>query len=169
MVHYDLDVSGLLSFAPRGAGEILTTGGGTLRFSATTRYFGIALGAAGVAPNTLALTGGTARLLRMPIDLDLRGTLRRGRFEGIADVGLVVSILGLSGHGYIGDRSTTGVNAGIRLSAALRIWLGRVAPFVAAEALIDPMPFDLHAGNTLVGTTPQLWIGVLAGLAVRIH
>jgi hypothetical protein len=133
---------------------------------------GLAAGVAGVSPMTLDLTTpGTARVTRVPFDVDAVARLRRGGFEVGAEVGFAAAVLSVAGAGFGADLRATRLEAGVRAAVTLTWWRSdRLAPFVALEAVVVPRPFDLAAsGADPLGRTPYLWGGIAAGLALDLH
>ncbi len=167
----ELEIGAVLAAAPRLDGAAVPLAGGVgVRVAAGAGPLLLTLGISALSPVTLALSGATAQMLRLPLDLSLRGTLRRGRVEGAADVGLMLAMLLLQGMDPRAAGPAFRVDPGVRLAAALRVWVGRLAPFAALQAGVSPRPYDLQLDpQGIVGHTPVLWLEASAGLLVRLQ
>ncbi|HEY3357613.1 MAG TPA: hypothetical protein VGQ83_30455, partial [Polyangia bacterium] len=156
--------------APGRGNDAGVTGGGAVRLRVAGRRLGVAFGAAGLAPATVTLARGQARLTRVPVELDLTAAVRARRLELIAGVGLAAAALAVTGQGFAADLGTTRLDLGLHGAVTAR-WRGggRVAPFVGLEATLLPRPYDLAvAGLGEVGRTPLLWVRVVAGAALAL-
>src|SRR5260221_205945 len=80
--------------APQGG---LVTGGAWARLAVGVGRLWCVLGVTAAAPLTESLGVGTATISRVPLDLGLRGALRRGRIEGDLDLGLSATVLSVAG------------------------------------------------------------------------
>lgn len=172
----DVEAAGAVLIAPRtGEGErALVTGGGGLRLVGTWGFAGLAIGARGLAPATIAddrLRPGSALVTRVPVEVDLRLGLRRGRVELFAEAGAEVAVVVMEGRGFDENRAGTRVEAGLRAQMGMRLWIGeRVAPLVAVEAAWVPRTHDLVLDpRGVVASTPPVWIGVSLGVAFRVR
>ncbi len=164
-----LEFAGVLDGTPDSHRAI--SGGASLRASLGLDHFAIVLGISGTSPTTLAFSHSSAHLERLPIDVDLRGALRVKRFELTLDLGFVTDVLFISGDDITVKNHGVRVDFGLRVALEAKVWIkNRVAPFVALQALISPIPIEFSADPYgSVGATPYLWLGGLAGLAIRLH
>jgi len=166
-----LEIGGVFDAAPRSVSNSLFSGGAQVRLFVGARYVGAVVGIAGLSPTTLQVTGARARLARVPIDLAVRGQLRRGRLALSLDAGVVIAIQITNGLDVAPSLEETRMEVGVRIAAKVEYWAWkRVAPFIAIQGEYVPVPSDLvlpAAG--IVGTTPQFWVGGALGLALRLR
>jgi hypothetical protein len=161
----DVDAGGLAMVAPPIADSpLMWTGGGVLRAGLMVSRFGVALGVSGLAPSSVP--GQPARMVRVPVDVSARLSLRRGRFEGLFDLGFLGAALIVDGS----LRRDTRFEAGARAAAMLRAWLhDRIALFASVEADAVATPYSLLVGDMRVASTPPLWLGVAIGVTARMR
>jgi hypothetical protein len=172
----ELDVSGTL-VATAGADTTSSTpsGGATLRGSIGYRrrraLVGAAIGVTASAPVSLKYGDAGSRVLRIPIDLSLHASYRSGRWEGGAEAGPVLSVLIVSGDGFVVNQQTVRPELGIRAGLFGLVWLTRrLAAVVAFDAVAIPVPYDVAvAPQGTVGQLPKVWLSASAGLALNIH
>jgi hypothetical protein len=117
------------------------------------------------------LQGGAVQLGHVPIDLDARFALRRGRLELAGEVGVGLLVVDVRGQGFFTDQHSVGIEWGVRGAASLRVWLrDRVAPVLGVSLLGVPAPVEfVVARGGVVGSDPKLWLDVSLGLAVRLQ
>ncbi len=168
----ELELAGLFGGAPNAD----VTGGGSARFAITAHRaggqvgVGGSIGAAGLAPTSLDLAGGRARLIRVPADVSLRFQYRRGRWQLDADAGLSLAVLIVSGQGLANPTRQTVLDLGVRGALSATLWLSRrVAPFVSLEATGSPSRYQLAVHDSgIVGQTPAIWIAGALGIKLNL-
>jgi hypothetical protein len=145
-------------------------GGGALELFVGNRFIGGVVGAAGLSPVTLQVTGARARLFRVPVVAAVRGQLRRGALGLALDLGLLMSFQITEGVDITPSLRETRLDLGLRVAAQVSWWLRpRVAVVAGAHFEWLPSPNDLLlAGAGTVGTTPSYWLGASLGVAVRL-
>ena len=166
-----LEVAGLVDAAPRSGTNSLWSGGAALRLFVGARHVGGLLGIAGLSPTTMGLGMASARLTRVPIDVGVRGQLRRGRLGLSLEGGAVMTIQITEGVDVTPSLRETRLELGVRAAAKVEYWVTRrIAPFVAIHGEYVPLPYDLvlPAVGT-VGMTPRFWVGAMLGLALRLR
>ena len=165
----DIELLAQLDATPEDRGGI--AGGSMVRASIGLPFVRVTLGVGGLSPVDLQIGDVRGRFTRIPLDLGLRGVLRRGRVELDGDLGFAATVT--QGQGVSLPRNSQGVrlDPGIRLAISLRIWFeNRVAPFVGFQTVIAPEPIDLALNPVgKVGSAPQFWLGAILGLTVRLH
>ena len=146
-------------------------GGGELQLFVGNRFVGGVVGAEGLSPVTLSVTGARARLTRVPLFAALRGQLRRRALELAIELGLVLSFQVTQGLDVSPSLRQTRLDPGLRAASQLVWWLRpRVGLIVGARFEWLPRPNDLLlTGAGSVGTTPSYWIGAMLGLAVELE
>ena len=166
----DLEFGGLFDSAPR-ASSSLFSGGAEVRATIGGKIAGVALGIGGLSSTSLALPTGHAQLTRIPIDLSLRLSLRRARFDFAGDLGLAATVLLADGVDITSTQRAIHLDLGLRLGALVRLWVHpRIAPYLALHATISPRPENLQIEPIgTVETLPIAWIGISAGLSVKLH
>jgi hypothetical protein len=164
----DLELGGVLDGAP---GDGLLSGGGSARLALGARSFYGVLGATALAPTTVTLPVGGARVLRVPFDVGVRGALRRGRIEVFGDLAFSASVLSVEGTGLATPRSEVRFEPGVRAALGARLWIAaRIAAFAAFEAVIVPLPHQLTVEQTSVNVAlPTVWLAGAIGIAFRVH
>jgi hypothetical protein len=165
-----LDVGAAAAAAlPGKRNDAGATGGAAVRLN-VGRRFGAALGVGGLAPVTLDLPQGRARVTRVPVDLDAFAALPIGRFDLLFALGLAAAVVSVEGQGFPVPVSATRADLGLHAGVAVRWWRwGRVAPYAAVEAELLPVPYDLAvAGRGTVGSTPRWWLRLVLGLTVSL-
>jgi hypothetical protein len=158
-----VELSGAIAMAPGdGAGA-----GVTLRAAAGGRLLALALGVELVEPLTLSRSVVAVELTRLPVDLDVRARLGRGRLEGLVELGVLAAWLHLRGPDAGGDR----LDLGVRAAGQARVWLWpRLAALAGVELAYELRPYDLLVeGHGVVGQTPDTWIGLSVGIATRFE
>jgi hypothetical protein len=169
--HVELEVGGILDAAPRTAPDNdLVSGGGALRLVLSGAVVGASLGVGGLSPVTLDLGVVRVRLTRVPFDAALRARVRRRAFELTGELGLALTALVIEGEGPGAIRDSR-LDVGLRAALAGRVWIrDRVAPFLGLQLAVFPRPYQLEVEPTgVAGTTPYVWLGGVAGVAVRLH
>lgn len=153
------------------AGETVIAAGGSLHLSIGRSWIGGVIGIAALAPSDIPVSTGTARVVRVPVDIDLRLSLRRGPFELAGDVGAVLTIVVVDGQGLPKNEHALGTEFGIRAAATVRWWFrDRIAPFLGVGLIGVPRPIELTVAPVgIVGTTPRIWLDLALGLAVRLR
>lgn len=115
------------------------------------------------------LGGVHVRQWRMPLDLDLRATVRRWSIAWYAEVGLVTALLRERATELSRPRSGTAIELGGRLALGARFASdATVAPFVAVSLDVIPAPpsvVALPAGTA--GATSSTWLTACLGLSWR--
>jgi hypothetical protein len=123
-----------------------------------------------VSPTTMALPGVRAELRRVPFDLGARARLRGGRLGITGDAGAVIAVLLTRGLDSPVGMQSTRVELGLRAAVAVELDTSRVAPFLALQAELIPRAYDLVLpGTGTVGTTPQMWLGAILGLSIKLR
>src|SRR5579871_888246 len=165
-LHVDAEATGALA-VDFGA---QVAGGGAARFVASWRFLGVALGVGGLSTVTLPLDRGAATLSRVPLDLDARALVRRGRLEGAVDLGVALVALTASGQGFAVDRGATVLDVALRAALVGKLWLGeRLALLASVETVAGRSRPLALADGAVVGATPPAWLTVALGVAVRIR
>jgi hypothetical protein len=164
-----LEAGALVDSAPRLSSTTPVQAGAELRIYFGGRHIGAVLGIGGLSPSIVSAGGVQARLQRIPFDVGARGVLRRGRFAGALELGLVVGVQMTEGVDVVAPASETRVELGIRMALRAEYWAHhRVAPFAALHGELIPKPYNLTLpGVGVVDTTPQFWLGGVLGLAFR--
>jgi hypothetical protein len=164
----ELEAAALLDAAPQME---LYSGGAAAALFVGARYVGGVLGVGALSPTTLELKGARARLWRIPVELGLRGRLRRGRvglaIDAVAFVGAQVT----EGLDVVNARTDTRAELGVGVAARIE-WVAtrRWVPFLAFRAEVVPEPYNLTLPSVgVVGTTPQYWVGGALGIALAIR
>jgi hypothetical protein len=169
-LHVAVEALGLLATAP-AATQALTTGGGAARARLGTGRFGISLGCGGLAPYDAALTGRTARLTRVPLDVSGYVTATHHRLELGVEAGVAPTLVTARGQGFVHDASALGLEWGIRGAVFAGFW-GLVRGLglrLILEATAVPYPLELVSPRERLGTTPLLWLGVGLGVVARLR
>jgi hypothetical protein len=164
-----LEAAGTLATAPGNGG--LWTGGGALRLSAQGERLGASLGAELTAPATMDLAGARARIGRLSLDLSGRA-LWQGRSLHVGlDLGVAATVLWVEGRDVPAPAQATRLEPGLRAAAFVQLSAtGRLMPYLALEAVVAPRRYDLVVEpGGVVGKTPWLWVGGLAGVAFRMR
>jgi hypothetical protein len=167
----ELEVGGLFDAAPRADTNSLFAGGAQARLFAGARYVGAIVAVSGESPTELELRGARARLTRVPFDAGVRARLRRGKLDLGLDGSLVLAYQSSRGLDAALGVEQSRLEVGIRLAVKAQYWAwARVAPFLALQTEIIPRPYELVLpGAGVVGTTPQYWVGTVAGVALALH
>ena len=76
---------------------------------------------AALSPVGLEMAAARAGLQRVPFDLSLRATLRRGRVELAADAGLLLSVLIIEGLDLPENERSVRLDVGLRLGGLVRV------------------------------------------------
>ncbi|HEX4462564.1 MAG TPA: hypothetical protein VIA18_31520, partial [Polyangia bacterium] len=141
----DLEITGVVDGAPAlGGAKAEVTGGGALRFVLGGRNVAAALGVAGLAPTTFAVSSLTVRVVRVPFDADLRLAVQLEGMELAIDVGLALAILQLSATPVITPATSTRLDVGARVAPQLRIPIvRRVALVIGGQIVVSFAPYDL--------------------------
>jgi hypothetical protein len=165
-----LEVGGLFETALKTANG-LYSGGAQLRLFVGSRYVGAVVAVAGLSPTELELRGTRVRLTRVPFDIGLRGRYRLHKVDLALDGTLVMGLQNTKGLDPGLGVEENRLEIGFRVVAKVEYWaLRRVAPFIALQTEVVPKPYDLVVpGLGVAGTTPQYWLGAVAGVALALH
>jgi hypothetical protein len=117
---------------------------------------------------TLEFEEGSARVVRVPVDIGYRLLQRSGAASGYVAAGMQADFLQISGVGY--QRSAQAFRVGLGARAALggryhvhAVW----AVFAEVSAVYFPRPYRLEVEPVQVlGSTPDAWLGVALGAAL---
>jgi hypothetical protein len=166
----ELEIGGRAEVALRRA-DVPAAGGAQLRLFVGSRFVGGVLAVAGLSPTTLKLDVAGASFERIPVDVGVRGQVRRGRWSVSLECGLLLSFQVTEGLNVMPSLRQTRLELGARLAAQLKVQVWkRFSVFLAAHFEWLPSPNNLVLPSIgIVGTTPQYWIGGTAGVAVRLH
>jgi hypothetical protein len=167
-----LDLAGLADAGLAGDGIGTLPGvGGMVRATVARGWAGVSFGVAALAPATLGLATGQVQVLRIPLDVGLRASWRRARWEVAADFGLAAALVRFDGQALLAAQQSWRIELGARLGASLRYWAWKgAAPFVAIQAVAVPLPAQLSvAPEGVVATMPLLWVSALAGVSVKFN
>jgi hypothetical protein len=151
-----------------GAGP---SAGGAVRWVVAAHYVGGSLGVGAAAPASLHLTISRAYLLRIPLDLSLRGQLGTGRWLGFAELGLLFTVSQVALATVPDPHPSTFYEIGVRAALGLQIWLhAQVGLLAGLQVSAIPIATRLSIEATGdVGSTRNYWIGGFSGLVVRIR
>ena len=121
-------------------------------------------GAAGVrGPVTLTFDGGwKAELLRVPLDVGARVTVRRSRLRGWLVLGPSLTLDGILGQDLVQTNREWRVDLGALASAGATLRLfGRIGVAAAINVRWQPRPYHLQVVPVgTVGETPTWWFGL---------
>lgn len=168
----DLEVGGLFDIGLSADAEgSLLSGGAVLRLFAGTAHVGAVLSIAGLSPTTLEFTAVSAKLTRVPMALALRGAFDVKRIRLAGDLGLSGTVVIAEGLAADAHETPTGFELGVYAAAMIELWMHRrVAPFLALQAVVAPVPYRLALHDQgVIGHTPYVWIGLSLGVAVKIR
>ena len=166
----EVEVAGL--FANAALGPTSTpTGGASAKLFVGGRFVGGVVGISALGPTTLSLGAVGARLLRVPVELAIRGRLFLRRVTLSVDLGLVLAAQITDGLDVAASVRQARLELGVAGTARVEYWPSRrLAPFFAFSIEGVPAPYDLDLpGVGVVGRTPRLWLGAALGLAVRLR
>jgi hypothetical protein len=106
----------------------------------------------------------------VPFDLDPYVAVARGPIEVIADVGLALTLLRATGSGFARNDAGSGLEWGVRAGLGLGYRLtARLGARLGVEGVVVPRSVDLASTVTgKLASTPGAWLGVSAGLFVRL-
>lgn len=166
-----LELGALVDVAPRTGSNTLVSGGAQLRVYLGSAHVGGVVGVAGSSPTNVALVGARAHLVRIPVDLLVRGQLPKRRVVLSADVGVVLTAQLSQGRGLSSSRYEKRLEVGLRVAAMVQYRaLPRVAPFVALQLEYVPVPSEfVAAGAGVIGTSPSFWLSGVIGLAFKVR
>lgn len=130
----------------------------------------LVVGATAAPPVETTVNGLRVRALRAPADVGLRARLAAGWVDVSGDVGVTLALVSERALDLATSTSRATTEIGARAAVGLRFsGTARVAPFVAAYAEVIPRPTDLFAlPRGVVGHTPSVWIGALAGASLGL-
>jgi hypothetical protein len=161
----ELELSALFVIAPD---ETVLTGGGSARVFVGNRWLGGIAGVTALAPATFDVGTAGARLVRVPVDLGLRGRLKLKQVGLSVDAEAVVVPLFVAGTRVAQALSSHGEDVGGRVAASvqLRRWR-RWAPFLAIEVVATSRHLlVVESGPTR--ETPPVWLGLSLGVDARL-
>jgi hypothetical protein len=164
-----IELVGTISRAARAGREL--SGGAAVRAAIGVHALSAVVGIGAGNPTSVDLGVGSTTLLRVPIDLGLRGAYRRGRVEVLGDLELALVPMRLAGDGLanaqVGDR----LEVGLRIALDLRVWVhGRIAVVGGMEGSVFPKPYTIAVDPVGdLGETPIAWLGGHVGVAVRLR
>ena len=166
----ELEAAAVFDVAPSG-GSDTAGGGGALRINALRDRLGLTAGLGAQWQGSVAVGPGRAQLVRVPLDLGLRGVLRRGRLEADASLGLVLALLDAQGQGFPVNHGGDGLDVGVRAAVGVRAWVSeRLALVARLHASYSPSPPVLHVDPSVAAVSaPAVWIGLDLGVATRIR
>ena len=169
-VAMQIEAGGVVDRAPRASGDP-TCAGVDLRLAIGRSDFNLVIGGAVVAPMTLAVTGGRARVQRVPIDLALRGRLGTDGIAGVLELGPRFAIQRSEGVDVMQSTHTVRLEVGARGAARLEVWpWRRYGAYVLVQGEYVPRPSRFTLPDLgEVGEMPSLWVGASLGLAIRTH
>jgi hypothetical protein len=169
----ELEAGAIFEGAPRTAPDNSLTGlGAALRGVLHWRYLGLSFGVDATSPDTLALADRThARLWHVPLDASLRLLAPLGRVDLTGDVGAGATLVHVVGIGLKVAEAATTAEPTLRAALGIRIWLAsRLALLIGLHTVLSLSRSQIAVAPTgVVGTTPVAWLGIGAGLAVRVH
>ena len=160
-----LDLAPEFVVAP-GAGErgSALSWGGSLRWLASGRRFGLTAGLEASYPAVARVQEYEVSLARISLDTSARLSWRWGAAELGIELGPYGALLLAHGRGLYQGASSTHIDAGGRLGLRVQTIGRRVSPFLAFQAELSARHFSLMVdpiGD--VGTAPRIWLGLLAG------
>ena len=168
-VHVELVAAGAASVAPQDG--VVWSGGASVRFVIGGDRLAGTLGLGVLSPGTETVNGGIqVSVVRVPIDLSFRLRGKTPRLTVAADLGLALVPFSAAATSVVQQQRGSGIDIGGR--AALELGLAResaVRPFLALELIYVPVASRLEVtpvGD--VGGTPNVWIGLSIGAALRI-
>jgi len=161
-------VAPMLLVAPatfQGSTRAVFAPGAALRLSLVRRGWGGSLGVAVTKTSSLHYESVAIQQFRVPLDLSVRSSLRRGALEGILDVGMLAALVDyeFSPNG----RGHRQLELGGRVSVAVE-WGEKILPLLGISCEIVPSTSQISfAPVGPVGRTPAFWLGVALGTEVR--
>jgi hypothetical protein len=164
----ELRVAGLTDVGVKRSSQAFTAGG-ELRGALVGQHWGIEIGAGAEWPATLAWGAYRAQITRFPLDLGVRGVLRRAHAVGSLSAGVAVVPFTLRGEGTglpVHDGGTR-MDLGLRSSISVTFLpAARFSPFVGLHVLVSPKSYVVVVDPVgQVGSTPQVWVGATFGIA----
>ncbi len=155
------------ALAPRSDGSVAALGG-ELRFALGRGALGVSLGSSLTTATTLEPGEVRVRQTRVPVDLSLRREWVGSNLRGSLEVGAVVGWLELKREGAPESSRARLWEFGLRGAAEL-CWDARLAPYgmIFTEVLPAPRAIAVEPRG-VIGHTSPLWVGVSAGLALRL-
>ena len=165
-----LDLAPAFLFAP-GAGQrsSATTWGGSLRWLASGKRFGLTAGLQASYPAVAKVGEYELSLARISLDASATVSWRLGAAEFGIEIGPYGAVLLAHGRGLTPNASSTMIDAGGRIGLRARINRRWVSPFLAVQAELSARHFSLVVdpiGD--VGSAPRLWLGVMAGVGISL-
>jgi hypothetical protein len=165
-----IELAALSDLAPSTGSNQLTSTGAQVRFVLGVEHIAATAGVAVLSPSSMMLQGVRARLTRVPIDLGVRGRIRRGDFGLSIEGGVAAAVQVTRGLDTPSSNTETRLELGGRLAVAVEYkrWK-HVAPMLGLQAEVIPESYDLVWPTLgVVGTTPKYWIGAVAGVALPL-
>lgn len=167
----DLEFASIAAFAP--VGPFVTSGGGLRLAAGVWRWLSPTVGIGALSPWPGEWGPTPVSLSRVSMDLSLRAVLGRGRFNGLAELGLLVCLV--ISRGWDGAAALEGVDVGVRGAVGFRIRVtDRIALLVAlnADAGQGDRLFDVGLKTdgswAAYASAPRLWLGGTVAVAVRL-
>jgi hypothetical protein len=144
--------------------------GGELRAALFGQRWGIEIGAGGQAPADLAWGAYHAKITRFPLDLGLRGILRRAHVTGSLSAGVALAVFHLRGDGTglpVQDGGTR-LDLGFRSALSVEFLPGaRVSPFMTLHVSVWPRRYAAFVEPLgEIGAIPLVWVGATLGIAI---
>jgi hypothetical protein len=165
----ELRVAGLADVGVERSSQAFTAGG-ELRGTLVGQRWGIEIGAGAEWPATLAWGAYRARITRFPLDVSVRGVLRRTHAMVSISAGVAVVPFNLRGEGAGVPVHDGGTRLDLGLRSALSVALlpaARFSPFLSMHVSVLPKAYGVIVDPVgQVGATPQVWVGATLGMAV---
>jgi hypothetical protein len=165
-----LDLAPEFLLAPgAGARRSAMTWGGSLRWLASGRRFGVTAGLQASYPAIVKVQAYELSLARIALDASATVSWRLGAVEFGLELGPYGALLLAHGRGLAPNGSSAHVDAGGRLGLRARLVGLRLSPFLAFQTELSARQFALMVdpiGN--VGTAPRVWLGLLAGASLSL-
>jgi hypothetical protein len=165
----ELRVAGLADVGVERSSQTFTAGG-ELRGALVGQRWGIEIGAGAEWPATLAWGAYRAHITRFPLDVSVRGVLRRTRAIVSVSAGVAIVPFNLRGEGTGVPVHDGGTRLDLGLRSALSVALlpaARFSPFLSLHVSVSPKTYGVIVDPVgRVGSTPQVWVGATLGMAV---
>lgn len=165
-----LETGGVFDTAPGAGGDRLNAGL-DVHLALGRPGLTIVVGGAVVAPMTLAVIGGRARVQRVPIDVALRGRIARGGIAAVVDIGPRLTVQTSDGVNVMRSVHAVRLESGARIASRLEVWPSRLYGAylqLHGEYVPRPSKFALPELGE-VGQMPSLWVGASLGLAIHMR
>ncbi len=155
--------------APTGTSNIPMSPGLALRLALTGQRLGISVGALLPTDVTLDLGDAEARERRMAFDAGARLTWRWRQIAVATDLGALGVYRRIDGVGLVQNNGASGFDVGVRGGVGFAFVRSRVTPWIGVAAEVVPVPAAISfAPAGTAGHAPLLWVGIAAGLSVRV-